>query len=144
MHHAGTNLRSTARVEPPPPLASRRRPTACVTPPGSRGRQLASRRRLTACVTSPGRRPPAWRRLKMSSSSDGKFSCSCSALGSCYALGSLLLLCLAHCSADFDAQRQRIWSVGQEYGVLDSSNIKSHKCHQSTKLTIIVVFLLAI
>ena len=25
---------------PPPPLASRRRPTACFTPPGSRGRQL--------------------------------------------------------------------------------------------------------
>ena len=85
VHHAGTNLRSTARVEPPPPPASRRRPTACVTPPRSRGRQLASRRRLTVCVTSPGRRPLAWRRLKMSSSFDGKFSCS--------ALGSLLVLC---------------------------------------------------
>ena len=96
VHHAGTNLRSTARVEPPLPPASRRRPTACVTPPWSRGRQLASRRRLTACVTSPGRRPSAWRRLKMSSSSDGKFSCSAPLLLCSWLVARAMLL--AHCS----------------------------------------------
>ena len=85
-----------ACVMPPPPLASRRRPTACVTLPGSHGRQLASRRRLTACVTSPSRRPSAWRRLKMSSSSDGKFSCSAPLL-LCFCLVARAML-LAHCS----------------------------------------------
>ena len=69
VHHAGTNLRSTARVEPPPPPASRRRrrlrratAAARITPPPDRLCHAAQVTRPPARITpSPDRlRHVAW------------------------------------------------------------------------------------